>query len=206
MKRLAATLLGLTPLLVMGCSGTEVIISPAYYENPPKRIAVLPFESFAEEDKLLFFGLAGFTEKGKAGEVVSAQITKELMRTGLYYIVEREQLKSIFDERTLMSSDILMGENLAKIKQILGVDVVIVGGVTEMEEGGSPLFIWATVEGHCRMVDVTTGTVLWTASLGKGRVWPFPLVWVRAHGRARAAAREMAQQLKRKTMKKVAGD
>lgn len=164
-------LVALLPLLAAGCaSRTKVVVSPDYFAHPPKRIAVLPFAGSLATDKVTFLGIGGWRDLAHAGDMVSDLLTASLMESGLYQIVERGQLKRVIDEQKLMTCDVFAPEDLAKLRELLGVEAIIVGVVSEFNQGFFiPVFWIDNVVASWRMVDVSSGLVLWTVNTRRGR-------------------------------------
>lgn len=89
-----------------------------------KRVAVFMFDDKSDSN----FGWYG---SKSVGEGVSDMIVTELVQSGLYRVIEREQLNSLLREQDLGASGIVTPESAAKIGQLLGVEIAVFGAVSE---------------------------------------------------------------------------
>lgn len=186
-------------LTAVGCTRmTRVVVAPDYHERAPRRIAILPFADLGKEDKFKFVGIGFRSKGGNAGQVVSDAVAMSLLESGLYEVVDAASLERVLGRQPLAAADVLEPANRAKIVAALGVEAVVVGNVTSMEEGYIiPVFWIDGVNGSCRMVDLATGSVLWQAQIQNGVVFlTFPPSGVkRAQAESRRAVRLLARKL-----------
>lgn len=136
------------------------------YTGPKKIIAASSFTSSAGID-------AG------AGEGLTAMLSDELMRTGRYIVVERSQLDAILTEQDLGAEGRTNPQTAAKIGEMLGASILVMGTVTQFEQkaasagGGVGVPIPGVgavaiggkkqtgyVKINLRLVDTTTGQIL----------------------------------------------
>ena len=117
----------------------------------------------------------------KLGEGLAEILTTELVKTGLFIVVERQALGDIVGEQALGQSGLIRGETAAPTGQLLGAQIVVRGAVTEFEErasGGSgglqsrPLSIGGGVENahvaiDLRLIDTSSGQVLASHNISK---------------------------------------
>lgn len=140
------------------------------YTGPKKIIAVSSFSSSAGID-------AG------AGEGMTAMLSEELMRTGRFMVVERAQLDAIISEQDLGAEGRTNPQTAAKIGEMLGASILVMGTVTQFEQtaasagGGVGIPIPGVgavglggkkstgyVKINLRLVDTTTGQILSTTT------------------------------------------
>lgn len=140
------------------------------YTGPKKIIAVSSFKSSVGID-------AG------AGEGLCAMLSEELMGTGRFMVVERAQLGSLIDEQDLGAEGRTNPQTAAKIGEMLGASILVMGTVTQFEQtatstgGGVGIPIPGVgavglggkkstgyVKINLRLVDTTTGQILSTAT------------------------------------------
>ena len=89
-----------------------------------KRVAVFLFDDKSDSN----FGWYG---SKSVGEGVSDMIVTELVQSGLYRVIEREQLNALLHEQDLGASGIVTPESAAKVGQLLGVEIAVMGAVSE---------------------------------------------------------------------------
>ncbi|MFY9271240.1 MAG: CsgG/HfaB family protein [Candidatus Manganitrophaceae bacterium] len=121
------------------------------------------------------------------GGGLSAQLVTELIHSGKVIVVERAILSQILREQELTDSKLVTKETAAQVGQLLGVDYLIVGEVTEFEQKaiggggrvgwlrwifpkGSAEFSAAHVGIDLRVIDTTTGEIL-HSHRSEGRAW-----------------------------------
>lgn len=175
-RRLLMLLLKITLVFVLlsvwliGCSGSkgpepgkEPIREPYY--GPKKRIAVLDFEVKARG------------ALGDAGRGLSEMLISALHDTGRFVVVEREAMASILQEQGLGDLGVLRPGTISKIGDILGVQSLVKGVITqfheEMGSTGIGRFKVDTVKGSVamdiRVFDTSTGVIHSShATVGEG--------------------------------------
>ena len=120
---------------VLYLPGFLLLSSSASAQESPaikKRIAV-----FAFKDETDFGG--GWGQYKTVGEGLSDMLTTELVQAGQYRVIEREELESLLSEQDLGTQGIVTPESAAKLGQVLGVELAVVGAVTEFgykDKGG----------------------------------------------------------------------
>ncbi len=130
-----------------------------------KRVAVFIFDDKTDKS------WRWWNNKG-VGEGVSEMLTTELVKSGNYRVIERRDLDQILKEQGLGSSGIVTQQSAAKIGKVLGVELAVMGAVTEFgykksDTGGRIKGIGlgvqsqsATVGLDCRMVNTTTAEIV----------------------------------------------
>ncbi len=130
-----------------------------------KRVAVFDFEDKTEAGITWWFG--GGTGRGMADMLIT-----ELVKSGKFTVIERTQLEKILSEQKLGMSGAVTPQTAAKAGKLLGVDIAIIGAVTEFghSQGGLGGRLGgigvgmktqkATVAVDVRLVNTTTGEIL----------------------------------------------
>ena len=115
---------------------------------PKKRIAVIDFAnktSFAEYD---------------IGKGVADMLTTSLWKTDKFVLVERSHLEKVIKEQNFSTTDLVASETAVKIGRILGLNAIVVGGITEyglVKEMGKKI---SRIGVDMRLVDVGTARII----------------------------------------------
>jgi curli biogenesis system outer membrane secretion channel CsgG len=96
--------------------------SAALAQNKP-RVAVLEFKNKASHYAWTWY---------EAGRGAQDMLVTELVKTGKYRVIEREQLAAIMQEKNLSLSGDIDPRTAVKIGKMLGVEYLIAGAVTEL--------------------------------------------------------------------------
>lgn len=151
-----------------GVSGEEQPAAAGTYEGPKKIIAATKFKSTS--------GL-----HWDNGEAMGAMLSEALMATGRFIVVERAELGDLITEQDLGAEGRTTPQTAAKIGQMLGASILVMGTVTQFEEqaasksGGVGVPVpgigsvnlgggktTAYVKVNLRLVDTSTGKILST--------------------------------------------
>jgi hypothetical protein len=130
-----------------------------------QRVAVFGF-NFDRPEK-------GRIERGKierpanAGEIVADIFAEHLLGTGLYQIVGKERIESIMLQSNLRPSDLLALSDWNRIRDLLGVDGVVLGVVSEYGDWRSRLNWGGVSIFTARLVGVSSGNVVWSLSVNR---------------------------------------
>lgn len=143
-------------------------VEPVYqpYYGPKKRIAVTKFEN----------KVMGVYGNWRLGEGFAEMLTTELMKTGMFIVIERQALKDVLGEQELGQTGLVKQESAAKVGELLGAQVIVRGVVSEFSlaesGGGGGIGIAgfrlgakssnAHVGVDIRLIDTTTGQVLYS--------------------------------------------
>ncbi|MFQ5638128.1 MAG: CsgG/HfaB family protein [bacterium] len=132
-----------------------------------KRVAILTFEDQTD-------GRWHWWDRKNVGEGLSDMILTELLKTEQYHVVARPQLDKFLQEHSL---DALTPQSVAKVGDLLGVEFVVMGVVTEFgydtkrarsRMKGFGLGIQdksATVELECQLVSTATADMITTETV-----------------------------------------
>ena len=130
-----------------------------------KRIAVFVFEDKTDRS------WRWWNHKG-VGEGMADMLTTELVKSGEYIVIERQELDKLIAEQKLGATGAVTPQSAAEIGKLLGVELAVVGSVTEFgykdnSTGGRLKGLGvgvrtqsATVGLDCRLVNTTTGEII----------------------------------------------
>lgn len=132
-----------------------------------KRVAVFEFEDKTEHRWHWWTGQP-------VGQGMADMLVTELVKSGKYRVIERQAIESIIKEQRLGLSGAVTPQSAAKIGQLLGVELAIVGSVTEFgyKKGGSGIRLKqkgfgfgiksasASVGIDVRFINTSTGEIL----------------------------------------------
>jgi curli biogenesis system outer membrane secretion channel CsgG len=132
-----------------------------------KRVAVFSFEDKTNHQYHWWTGQP-------VGEGMADMLITDLVKSGRYQVLERTEIQKIMDEQALGQSGAVTQESAAKVGQMLGVELAVIGAVTEFgwaegNMGGSLAKTGlglgvktssATVAVDVRLVNTTTGEIL----------------------------------------------
>ena len=130
------------------------------------RIAVMDFEN---NSTWSYWG-------DNLGKAAADELVTQLFRTGSYSIIERAQLDALLAEQDLGASGAVDSSTAARIGQLLGVQLVLTGSITqfsiERTSGGFRSFGASVSRAETvvdvRLVNTTTGEIM-LAESGEGR-------------------------------------
>ena len=100
---------------------TVVVIASG---QPKKRVAVFTFDDKTSHRVRWWTGQP-------VGEGMADMLITALVKSGRYTVLERTQLNQVLKEQQLGQSGALTPESAAKVGQLLGVEVAVIGAVTE---------------------------------------------------------------------------
>ena len=130
-----------------------------------KRVAVFTFEDKSSHSYHWWNGKA-------PGEGMADMLTTDLVKSGKYSVIERQQIDQLLQEQQLGASGVVTPQSAAEIGKMLGVDIAVIGAVTEFgysksSTGGRIKGIGlgvknqkATVGIDVRFVNTSTGEIL----------------------------------------------
>ncbi len=149
-----------------------LLCGPLSAADGKRRVAVLDFE----------FGTVQQWWSGNwdIGKGISDLIVTELVTDGTYRVIERNRLDAVLAEQNFSNSDRANAATAARIGQVLGLDAIIVGSITQFgtenkdSKVGGALGRWGGFGGarvgtskgkakvgiDARIIDVNTGEIL----------------------------------------------
>jgi len=133
------------------------------YTGPKRRIGVVEFENKTA------YG------QNRLGQAASDILITELVKSEKFIVVEREKLDKVMAEQKFQQQGMIDSATAVKLGQILGLEAIVVGAVTEfgVKKEGSDYLITQTkqqvaeVNVDIRVIDVQSGQVI-LADSGKG--------------------------------------
>ena len=154
MNRTAISLMLLAAVFFTSCASQSIVLKQGYDFKKIRKVAVVGFKDSAYYPN--------------SGTMVSQLFAKYLLKAG-YNIVERDELDTIMREHNLAQTG-LMDPDQITIFKLSGIDAIVTGSIPmvvpeqNFYDAGNPRFIAAQVGVTARMIDVTTGEVLWIGS------------------------------------------
>lgn len=109
--------------IVSALSLLALLSSPAFSQGNKPRVAVLEFKNKASHYTWNWY---------EAGRGAQDMLVTELVKSGKYRVIEREQLAAIMQEKNLSLSGDIDPRTAVKIGKMLGVEYLIAGSVTEL--------------------------------------------------------------------------
>ncbi|HMB55184.1 MAG TPA: CsgG/HfaB family protein [Thermoanaerobaculia bacterium] len=143
---------------------TVAVAAPVAFAQKP-RIAVLEIKNKADNQYWWHGG----------GEAAQDVFITELVKSQKFSVVERERLDAIMQEKGLVLSGDVSAQSAMQIGQLLGVQYLLAGAVTEYGQdsaeggapsvGGLPSFRFGkknfTAAINARVFNVSTGEIVW---------------------------------------------
>lgn len=155
-------------------ANTDPLIMAQAENNQKIRIAVLDFDYSALSNPQWMLSIFGGSARG-----VSDVLVNRLVNSEKYRVIERSRLDALLSEQNLGASGRIDPSTAAQIGRLLGVEVVIIGSVTQfdIQKQGSTFGLFgvnvggqtteAVVSLNVRAVNTTTGEIIMGAE-GKG--------------------------------------
>lgn len=117
----------------------------------------------------------------RAGEAAQDMLVTELVKSGKYRVIEREQLQAIMQEKNLSLSGEIDPKTAVKAGKLLGVEYIITGALTELGVADRGAHVPGGLLGRfqpsvnvgsqkmdaaidARMINTTTGEIVWADS------------------------------------------
>jgi curli biogenesis system outer membrane secretion channel CsgG len=154
MKRVST--LALCAALLLAVFAVPSLVSAA---GDKPRIAVLEFKNKADNQWWYHGG----------AEAAQDVFVTELVKSGKFRVVEREQLEALMQEKNLSLSGDVDPKTAVRIGKLLGVNYLLTGAVTEygttdVSGGGGGVFAGKrkfVAALNARLIDTSTGEVVW---------------------------------------------
>ena len=163
-------------VLCLGIAGFSCV-APGARRNPPEFSAahlVLPVVNFTGDVYVDFKGKAEEYPKVAvmpfkasvelAGSSVSDFFTTELLKTSRYELVERSQMESVLKEQEFQLSGVTDESVAVAVGKMLGVRGVVIGTISEYGYQKAGFKRAPSVGMSVRMIDSTTGKIVWSVS------------------------------------------
>ena len=94
------------------------------FAQTKKRVAVFDFEDKTQHRWRWWTGQL-------VGEGMADMLTTELVKSGKYQVIERQAIQKIMQEQQLGQTGAITPQSAAQVGQLLGVEMAIIGSVTE---------------------------------------------------------------------------
>lgn len=94
------------------------------FAQTKKRVAVFEFEDKTEHRWRWWTGQP-------VGQGMADMLTTELVKSGKYQVIERQAIEKIMQEQSLGQTGYVTAQSAAEVGKLLGVELAIVGAVTE---------------------------------------------------------------------------
>lgn len=161
----------LATLLIAALSLT--LASAAFAADKP-RIAVLEFEAKADRQWYSWWRSGG-------ASAVQDQMVTELVKSGMFRVIEREKLDALLREKNLSLSGDVSAETAVKAGRLLGVKYFVTGAITEYGTEGADVHAPSvgklpsfgvgkktfTAAINARIINTETGEILWANDVRK---------------------------------------
>jgi curli biogenesis system outer membrane secretion channel CsgG len=157
--------------ILLALALTGLVLAPAFTVAADKgsskpRMAVLEFKNKADNQWWYHGG----------AEAAQDVFVTELVKSGKFRVVEREQLEAVMQEKGLTLSGDVDPKSAIKVGKLLGVNYLLVGAVTQYGTtdkgahgpglGGLPGFSVGrktfVAAMNARLIDASTGEILWS--------------------------------------------
>ncbi len=155
-------------VLVSACTTFDIRDHSASISDPKpaiKRVAVVDFD-FARPER-------GKTDRGRitrpmnAGSIMADIFAEHLLGSGLYEVVERRKVVRLMREFEIDASDLFAADKINKMQEVLNIDGLVVGVVTEYGDWRGKLNWGGVVGFSARLVQVDSGSLIWAASANR---------------------------------------
>ncbi len=155
-------------VLISACTTFDISGHNAAITEPNpeiKRVAVIDFD-FARPER-------GKTDRGRitrpmnAGSIMADIFAEHLLGSGLYEVVERRKVVRLMRDFEIDSGELFATDNITKIQQVLNIDGLVVGVVTEYGDWRGTLNWGGVVGFSARLVQVNSGSLIWAASANR---------------------------------------
>lgn len=140
--------------LTAGCASADVTTSGGFSPAEYGTIAVGEFS----------VGSAAYGQREEVAQTVANTFQRQLPMLG-YQVVERSRLEQLLDEQGLQWSEATSDRGRAEIGELLNVEALLVGNVPRYKRTGGNDY---EVVVFAKLVDVSTGEVVWTGSAKTG--------------------------------------
>jgi len=167
-------------LIYYGCAPTHWI-RPKTDINHIKKIAVLPFENFTQDDY--------------AGEKIRRIVITELLSRDVD-VIEPGEVTRLFREMKIKSLGSVKVSEIQEIGKALNVEVVILGSVEAFGTGRGISVNYSEVTIDLRMLEVNSGNIVWSVRNASGG----PDFRMRHFGSEGASLSEAAEKVVKKAI------
>lgn len=136
-------------LLISGCAVTAKSVQSSDAGKRIKKIAVLPFYNMSRQKD--------------AGKIVANVFVTEMFKSGRFRVEEPGNVVQFMIQERMDTIGEIEIERLKILGKRLSVDAVVVGTVEEFDDGRGGAYPSPTVSITARMIDSSSGQVIWSA-------------------------------------------
>lgn len=155
----------ITSLVLTAALMLTATVAIAADQSTKPRMAVLEFKNKANNQWWYSGG----------AEAAQDVFVTELVKSGKFRVVEREQLAALMEEKNLALSGDIDPATAVKIGKLLGVNYLLAGAVTEFgntDVGGGGFGVSAgkrkfVAAMNARLIDTSTGEIVWADEASK---------------------------------------
>jgi len=144
------------------CAALVVVVASVAFaadKSSKPRLAVLEFKNKADNQWWYSGG----------AEAAQDVFVTELVKSGKYRVVEREQLEALMKEKNLSLSGDVDPSTAVRVGKLLGVNYLLTGAVTEygntdVSGGGGGVYVGKrkfVAALNARLIDTSTGEIVW---------------------------------------------
>ncbi len=161
----------------------KVFRDPQLDDDPPKRVAVLPFENG--------------TERRGAALIVDDLLIAGLVRLGRFEVADPGEVSHALQSLALAPYGGIDLDSLRRVGEALGADAVILGRVEDYNEGLRPgTSTSPSIAFDARMLETKTGKILWMGyHEGRGEAYQFVLEFGKIKSMVPLAMRVIAEMV-----------
>lgn len=158
----------LAMVLVLACTTFDISDNNASIRDPKpaiKRVAVIDFD-FARPEE-------GRTDRGRitrpmnAGSIMADIFAEHLLGSGLYEVVERRKVVRLMRDFEIDGGDLFAADKISQMQQVLNIDGLVVGVVTEYGDWRGTLNWGGVVGFSARLVQIDSGSLIWAVSANR---------------------------------------
>lgn len=142
-----------------------------------KRIAIFKLDDKTDQR-------VGWWDQKSIGDGIADMIVTELVKSGKYKVLERQNINQLLKEQDLARDGIVRAESAAKVGQMLGAELIVTGAITEFGYRKSDTNVGAlgkrvgvgTQSAVCaidlRLVNSTTGEIASADNIRRSKTTP----------------------------------
>ena len=176
LRVLSAGLLGAC-LLLCGCAGATVSLSPLMMDYRGKSVAVVDVTAQQKKGMMWTLIVAGRINVNESRYMASS-LERALVELGFFKVIDGSSLDRIVAQRGLEKPGLIDTSSAVQLGRLVGLDGVVV--VDSMAETGWLVpFGEANFVVRAKLIDVKTENVVWAAegTYDSFTVYPVPLLW-----------------------------
>jgi curli biogenesis system outer membrane secretion channel CsgG len=148
--------------LILAVMASAISVTPAFAAGKKIRVAVV---NFANNSSWYYWG-------DHLGEAANDEFVTQLVNTGLFTVVERQQLQTVLSEQALGASGAVTSSTAAQIGKLTGAQLLFTGSITAFSIKKTGLSFGGVGGNYgkaeskldVRMIDTSTGEILLVAS------------------------------------------